>query len=200
MSLRHDASRIWSEFLRLEATFRSNAPLLREEAFDEFLAALHVVDGGLFFEVGGSPGGGWKLIITAEGRIDLFDTVDALVLDAPTLGWWEIIALIPPRGFGFVTTYGAATVDPSECRVAVVRRRETRADLLVTCPGFSLEHLDAFVCAVRLALTNALGEREFAQSVSHIEVEAPTPSTAHHPLLEELPRLLANTPATAGTA
>lgn len=93
----------------------------------------------------------------------LFDLVDALVARAPGVDRWKIHSLMPPRGFGFLTRYGVATVDPTECRVALTDRLEDgRARLSVACPGYSLEAADDFACAMRLALTNALGERDYS--------------------------------------
>ncbi len=72
---------------------------------DELQGQIHYVHPELWFEVGGHPRGPRELVVTAEGKVEIFPWVQDLVRAAPRIPGWEIIAFKQPQGFEFTIEY-----------------------------------------------------------------------------------------------
>lgn len=74
------------------------APADRDALLSELQAQLTAYCDGLTCEV--SPAGpeGRTLTVSAEGDIDLFRAVVALIEEAPELDWWQFVAFRQPQG------------------------------------------------------------------------------------------------------
>src|SRR5208283_3759577 len=80
--------------------------------WDVALGQLKQLDKHLWFELSKPSGDDREFIVTAEGHADIFQLVDALVAHAPRSPGWQFIALKPPMGFDFTTTYEGVLFDP----------------------------------------------------------------------------------------
>jgi hypothetical protein len=80
--------------------------------WDIALNQLKVLNDGLWFEFSEPNGEDREFIITAEGRSESFGLVETIVARAPRIPGWRIIALKPPMGFDFKTTYEGILFEP----------------------------------------------------------------------------------------
>src|SRR5689334_11672311 len=84
--------------------FQANAERLApgaqqpDELMDELGAALERVEEGLTFELEADRQGHNELVISADGRRELFSTVVALVGAAPAIPGWTVVPFRQPRG------------------------------------------------------------------------------------------------------
>jgi len=107
-----DPEKFWQWFIRHELILKDKAHPEREDRADELLQQLKQFSEELWFEMGVRPDGSGHLIISAEGNVDGFSDVRALVNAAPSIQGWEITAFKPPRGFGFVLKRSEITINP----------------------------------------------------------------------------------------
>ncbi len=98
-----NSDKFWSWFIRNEIEL-SNSRSADDPILDTLLAELQEIHSEFFFEIGTNfeP---HELIITAEGKRNLFPVVDEFVAGAPRIPAWKFIALKPAQGFDFVTSY-----------------------------------------------------------------------------------------------
>src|SRR5687768_13065142 len=92
---------------RLELLAETSDPF-----WDVALGRLKAIANGLWFEVSNHDEIPREFIITAEGCVDLFPLVEKIVAKSPTVKSWTFIALKPPMGFDFKTTYEGIELDP----------------------------------------------------------------------------------------
>jgi hypothetical protein len=149
------------------------------------------VDRRLWFEVSEPDGGDREFIITAEGHTDAFPLVDTIVARAPRLAGWRFVALKPPMGFDFVTTYEAIRFDPRSMWFLPLQISSRPHDfgIRVGVPNFSDAIERQASNAVEVILDTALGERAAALYIQHVEVSnlPESPQAAGYIELYELP-------------
>jgi len=188
------ASAFWRWFAKHQSRFRTVEVPQKETLLDEIQDHLHTYSPDLFFEIGGFPGGVTELIITAEGRRELFPLVWGLVGVAPQLDGWSFIAFKPAQGFDFVTEYGLAKLDPQQCWFLPLEssKNPERIGLRIGCPNFLHPTLQDFEKAALVALDTGLGELRAAEDIGHVEVERLPAEPADNGWIElvELPRYL----------
>ena len=156
---------------------------------EELLQSLQGIDSGLFYEIctDSSP---HELIVTAEGRRELFPLVEAVVAAAPRLDGWICIALKPAMGFGFQTSYEGTSFDPRSMWFLPLESSSNpmASGLRVGVSGF--DHVEERITknAVLVILDTALGERSAASDIQHMEVAAlpPKPEDQGYIKLTEL--------------
>ena len=107
------AAGFWSWFVRNADAIRDREHPRREDLLDELQQHLQACSEGLWFEIGIRVDGTGHLIITAEGDVDVFPAVTAVVDAAPAnIEGWDVTAFKPPRGFGFVLKRSGITITP----------------------------------------------------------------------------------------
>jgi hypothetical protein len=74
----------------------------KDPVLHDLLRELQRIHAKLFFELC-SNSDPRELILTVEGRRDLFPLVDAIIADAPHVEGWVFVSLKPARGFDFQT-------------------------------------------------------------------------------------------------
>jgi hypothetical protein len=160
-----------------------------EPFWDEALAQLKQVDTGLWFEL--SRGEDEReLVITAEGKSELFPIVDTLVARAPQVAGWRFAALKPAMGFDFVTTYEGVRFDAAEMwfRPLTSPSRPSELGLRIGVPDLNPSIKRQAENAVLIILDTALGERDAATAVNHVEV-VPLPDSPEAERYIALPSL-----------
>src|SRR5688500_16325021 len=91
------ADRFWSWFTANAARFGDDESA-QEPLLDELTAALNRVEPGLTFEIGFGHAAPRELVISADGRLELFAAVVALVSAAPSVPGWTVAPFRQPRG------------------------------------------------------------------------------------------------------
>lgn len=162
----------------------------REELLDEFLEQVHEIDNGLFFELSEPDDGLNELVITAEGKRELFSLVDQVVAAAPKLNGWKMIALRPPMGFGFTINYEGIKLDPEKLWFVplVAGRTGQHFGLRIMVPKLRPAQEQAALNAAWILLDTGLGERQCAEVIEHLEV-AKMPKSADANDYIQLPEL-----------
>jgi len=170
---RQHSEKFWTWFIRNElelCDIRSSEDPILEVLLDR----LQQIHAGFFFEISinADP---HELIISAAGKRELFSTVDEFVAGAPQIPSWKFIALKPPQGFDFVTTYQDVDYDPKTFWFLPMIKGTGNGALLglrVGIPNFSPERKANAQFAVLIILDTALGERSAAEDVDYLEVDS----------------------------
>src|SRR5579872_5793569 len=85
---RDQTSAFWNWFLKKKGDLR-NQDALRAGLIDEAYEQIRKVNKGLAIEIGGDPKKGpTELIISAQGKKDLFPLVDQIISGAPKVEGW----------------------------------------------------------------------------------------------------------------
>jgi len=162
--------------------------------WDVALAALKRLDKHLWFEMSRPDDDDREFIVTAEGHKEAFPLVEALVARAPKIGGWQFIALKPPMGFDFETTYEGILFDPRAMWFLPLNSssRPEELGLRIGVPNYTPALKRQAGNAVLVILDTALGERAAALDIQHVEVSAlpPSPESEGYIELHELPNYI----------
>lgn len=186
----------WDWFQKNEIRFFNIDELDDDEQeflLDDLLFHLHKYCDQLFFEIGGDIEDKQDLIITAEGNIDFFDEVEALVAQAPFLQNWNIIAFKPAVDEG-VIEYEGVKIDPElSYFTPLTNESSQKVGLRLYVENYDRSHQKDFLFVAYLTLDNILGEKSNALNVGYVEIEALPDISQREELLElvELPRYVA---------
>ena len=138
---------------------------------------LKKVDEHFWFELSRDRHPVREFIVTAEGRVNSFPMAEELVRLAPNLKGWTFIALKPPQGFRFTTTYEGTLFDPRQMWFLPLESESHPGDLGLRIAVSGLEGMDKRKAhnAVLVILDTGIGERSAALDIQHTEVtELPT--------------------------
>ena len=167
------AAAFWDWFVRNGDAIKDREHPRREELIDDLQHHLQAFSEDLWFEVGIMTDGTGHLIITAEGDVDVFPAVKAIVDAAPAdIEGWEITAFKPPRGFGFVLKRSGITITPESVWFAPLEDRDD-PDFLgieVAYPHYDPEQHDEFLNLTLIMLEAGIGEMAFAQGIDEVSV------------------------------
>jgi hypothetical protein len=156
----------------------------KERLLADLLSHLHEYCDQLYFEVGGHTNEKQDLIITAEGAVDFFEHVEALVKQAPTLEYWNIIAFKPAMGFGTIE-YNGIKLNPESMRFNPLESKASqKIGLRVHIDNFSPARENDFLQAVYLLLDNILVEKSTALEIGYVEVKSMPSAPAKEDLIE----------------
>ena len=160
----------WAWFATHELEFSRLA--LDEPFWDIALEQIKKVDEHLWFELSRERLPAREFIVTAEGHVSSFPIAEELVRLAPNIKGWAFIALKPPQGFQFTTTYEGARFDPRQMWFLPLERESHPLDLGVRIAVPELDCTDKSTAhnAVLVILDTGLGERSAALDLQQIEV------------------------------
>ncbi|VUD58544.1 hypothetical protein TDB9533_02449 [Thalassocella blandensis] len=141
-----------------------------EEILDLILHNLHRYNENLFFELGDMQKNK-ELVITAEGNIEHFDSVERLVNCAPELKDWTFTAFKPPLGFDFITCYEGVDYDPAQLWFLPLVNPNKPNDLAlrVGVPKYCKSMHEHSVAALWIVLDTGLGEKAATEQIRFIE-------------------------------
>lgn len=148
-----------------------------EPFWDLALETIKRVDEHLWFELSRDRHPAREFIVTAEGHVSSFPIVEKLIGLAPNIEGWAFIALKPPQGFQFTTTYEGNRFDPREMWFLPLESESHPRDLGIRIAVPNLDCVDKRTAhsAVLVILDTGLGERSAALDLQHTEVtEIPT--------------------------
>ncbi|MBL8898643.1 MAG: hypothetical protein JNM84_13485, partial [Planctomycetes bacterium] len=141
-----------------------------DELLSSLLAQLHAIHPGLYFEiqVEREP---LELVVTAEGRRELFPLVERIVLAAPALPAWRYVALKPAQGFDFTSEFEGVRVEPTQLWFLPLANANTpgKLGIRVGWPELQPEQHDLALTALLKALDTAIGERCLATEIHHVQ-------------------------------
>lgn len=150
--------------------------------WDVAVGRLKRVDAHLWFELSQPGRDDREFIITAEGHAEVFPLVEIIVALAPQIVGWKFIALKPPMGFDFNTTYEGILFEPRTMWFLPLDS-STRPDhlgLRVGVPNFTPDIERQSNNAVAAILDTALGERVAALDIQYLEVSTLPESPESH--------------------
>lgn len=155
------------------------------QAVDEIADQLTALDDRLSVEVGNDERVR-ELILSASGEESLFSSVEELAVRLEAPGW-AVVALMPPRGFGFVHRAS----DGRELDVSTLHFEPLTSASNPTAIGVCLmvprHAVEWFRDAAWQVLLHGLGERVAAR-IAHVEVAEAPRNTSEYLRLAELPR------------
>ncbi len=182
----------WDWFKANEAKFfflnQINDDDEKERLLDDFLSHLHEYCDHLFFEVGGLPDEKQDLIITAEGNIDFFEKVEALVIKAPLLEYWNVIAFKPPVKGSIIEYNGIKLNSETMYFTSLGYDTSQKIGLRIYIDNYNSTKIKDFLTAAYLILDNILGEKSNAKDIGYVETES-LPSISEREKLIELNKL-----------
>jgi len=158
--------------------------------WDLALKRLQRLDKRLWFELSQPDGNDREFIITAEGHVDVFPLAESVVAYAPEIRGWQFVALKPPRGFDFKTTYEGIRFEPGAMWFLPLECSSTPEELglRVAVPDFTENIERQTMNAVMVILETALGERAAAVDIQYLEVVKLPESPESHDYIK-LPQL-----------
>jgi hypothetical protein len=160
----------------------------------ELLSQLHRYDGRLYFLIctNALP---CELIITAEGRVEAFESADLLVAAAPKLDGWKFIALKPPMGFNFRHTDGPISIDVSNLWFMPTNSSADPSALgvVIAIPDSNFVLKNQSVDTAYTILETSIGERSCTNDIAHVAVDdlPATPEEKGFLRLSQLPGYIA---------
>ena len=172
---KHRIEKFWAWFATHKLEFSRS--VLDEPFWDIALEQIKKVDEHLWFELSRDSHPAREFIVTAEGHVSSFPIAEKLVRLAPNLEGWAFIALKPPQGFQFTTTYEGTRFDPREMWFLPLESKSHPRDLgvRIAVPGLDCMDKTTAQSAVLVILDTGLGERSAALDLQHTEVtELPT--------------------------
>ena len=172
---KHRIEEFWAWFAAHKLEF--SRLTLDEPFWDLALEQIKKVDEHLWFELSRDSHPAREFIVTAEGHVSSFPLAEKLVGLAPNIEGWLFIALKPPQGFQFTTTYEGTQFDPRQMWFLPLESKSYPCDLgvRIAVPGLDCMDKSTAHSAVLVILDTGLGERSAALDLQHTEVtELPT--------------------------
>lgn len=126
---------------------------------------------GLTFEMSEPSQTGRRVIISAEGDMDLFENVLELTDNAPDLDWWEFIPFKQPRGAGIKVRFDKYFFDSNKLYFQQVENEE-EPDLLgvrIAVENCNPDDEDQLV-GVYTLLEDMIGEFDCATLISYFDI------------------------------
>jgi hypothetical protein len=183
----HDATaEFWS-------WFSANAPRLHEEkdlehVMNEINEHLEPSHAGIFVEIG-VEGSDRELVISADGKKELFPLVQKVFAARPTVGGWKIVAF-RQRDPEFELEMGGIKLDPKKIRFTGERDGD-KMSVELFVPGY--DDSDPMKQALFVMLDHTVGEYDMETKIGGIDFAALAKAPASAKTLTELPALLDKT-------
>lgn len=135
-----------------------------------------------------------RVVITADGDVEAFELVRALVAAAPKLPGWEFVALRPGKGFDFEVEVGGRVFDAKELSFQPLppEQAPTQLAIRLLVPNPWVEEWSEL--ALRI-IEAGLGE-EAAARIGYMEIDKREADSENVLPLESLPRWVARQAAT----
>jgi hypothetical protein len=167
----------WNWFLKNNKKFVNILQEEREKQnklVDEILSHLHKYCPHIWIQLGGDSDDYTEMIFTAEGNTDYYQPVKDLVLAAPAIEKWKIIALMPPLEINEVTYDDGLQLSVTELAYGILINSE---DVSAICLSIYVKDYEtrkdhaSFQIAVHKLLDLILGEECYGY-VSTVDIEA----------------------------
>jgi hypothetical protein len=168
---------------------------VREQLLSDFLDELHKYNDKLYFLIGGLPNGDQELIITAEGDVEQFNSVDELINNAPTVKSWVFTAFIQAKNDANSVIFDDVEIILDSLWFMPLQSSSAPSSIgiKVGVPGYDSLDKNSADNAVYKMLDTVLGEKSFAQDIDYLDIgELPeNPEEKGMIELAELPAFIA---------
>ena len=133
---------------------------------------LKKVDDHFWFELSRDRHPAREFVVTAQGHIGSFPLAEKLVRSAHNIEGWAFVALKPPQGFQFTTTYEGTRFDPRQLWFLPLESKSHPGDLglRIAVPGLECVDKSTAHSAVLVLLDTGLGERSAALDLQYAEM------------------------------
>jgi len=111
-----------------------------------------------------------QLILSADGNMARFVTVENIVRAAPRIKGWKFIALRPSEKRPYPVVVGDVRLDP-EVTYFDLYQDTGRLGVVLYLPEFDAEHVESYRIAARRLLCQVLGERKVGQEIGFIDFD-----------------------------
>jgi hypothetical protein len=168
---KHRIEEFWAWFGEHKLEF-SRLARPDEPFWDIAVEQLKKVDEKFWFELSRDRHPAREFIVTAQGHVSSFSLAEKLVRFAPDIEGWAFIALKPPRGFKFETTYEGTRFDPRQIWFLPLESKSDPGDLglRIAVPGLESVDKSTAHSAVLVILDTGLGEQSAALDLQHTEL------------------------------
>lgn len=176
---------LWSWFRKSGEAFR-DPHALDPRAIEKLGSLLSAIEDGLVFEFVMADGRANELVISADGRPELFGAVIDVVKAAPALEGWKVTAFRQPGPTTVSIEMGGSKMSYEDIWFRASSSRG-RTDLVLAVRGMTEQNHEQLAGAVFILLDNALGEYVAGTSlgeVSFADLPADPPSGGFRPLAE----------------
>ncbi|WP_426670854.1 hypothetical protein ACPPVU_06390 [Mucilaginibacter sp. McL0603] len=168
---------------------------IKEQLLSDFLKQLHDYNDKLYFQIGGSPGADQELIITAEGNVEQFESVEKLIAAAPAIPDWKFIPFIQPSNEDNSINFEGAELTRSELWFIPLQSASDPSSIgiRIYVPNYEiLKTNDWLDNAVYKMLDTVLGEKSFALDIDYLEIKELTDDLEKDDMIEliDLPRYI----------
>ena len=155
----------WAWFQKNAAELKADADL--RKTMERISTELAKVDKGVFAEIGGDATTR-MLVISVDGKKELFPTVQAIHKAAPKVDGWNIVAFRQRDKPGQMAKFqlGDKTLDPSQIKV-VAKANGDKLDLDVYMPNFTTK--DEMGQIGFIVLDHTVGEYDMETRIGGIE-------------------------------
>ena len=155
----------------------------KDGLMDLLMIELHKFNENLYFKIGGHPKDEKvDLVISAEGIIEHFPSVEKLTGSAPEYKNWDIIAFKPPMGNGFTLNYRGKKFNPDEIiYIPLTLKQDPKAVGFSVCySDYEESEREIFVNGTYLTLDTLIGEKSCALDIDHMEIIRTPENIADH--------------------
>ena len=104
--------------------------------------------------------GSREFILSANGQVELFETVEKLIASAPPTPLWQFLALRPARGFDFVLSFDGKEISPATWKFRPVATITGDEGVEILIPPHKRKISDDVLA---LVIEVGVGERAFAE-------------------------------------
>lgn len=147
-----------------------------EPVVEALTSALHLYNEELTWEIGRTDDGARQLVISADGNIDAFPSVERLCAAAPAIDGWIVTPFRPAIGLEFCIEYEGITLDPQDILIEPIMTDEA-LDIIFYIPDFDEDRRELFVGGCFILMDMALGEHDAVKKIRYVD---------HGPLPEDV--------------
>lgn len=154
--------------------FERDAPRIRTamddaETRESMAYWLDRIASGLSYELR-EKGRKRQLIVSADGQMARFVTVENIVGAAPRIKGWKFTALRPAEKRVAPVVVGSVRLDPDRTYFDLYQDTG-RLGVVLYLPEFDGQHVDSYRTAARRLLCQVLGERKVGQEIGFIDFD-----------------------------
>ena len=146
---------------------------IKEQLLSDFLERLHHYNEKLYFQIGSSPDKDQELIITAEGNIEHFESVEKLIAAAPAIPNWKFISFIQPSKDDNSINFEGTELTRTELWFMPLQSASDPASIgiRICVPNYeTLKTSKWLESAVYKMLDTVLGEKSFALDIDYLDL------------------------------
>jgi hypothetical protein len=175
--------------------FATNGPALRADkdlrhTMDAISKELEKVHPGVFAEIGGD-GDNRTLVLSVDGKKELFPAVQELYAARPTVPGWTIVAFrqrAKPGDPALTIELGDRKLDPKLVKVVATPAADKKLDIVVYIPGFTTN--DEMGSLGFVILDHVVGEYDMETRIAGVDFAPLDKAPANAKPLDTLPTMV----------